>query len=47
MVEKLSKEVEKEKMKAIGAHNILQSMEKEKQTSQQQLQVLIVFCHWF
>lgn len=40
-VEKLSKEVEKEKMKAIGLHNVLQNMEKEKQSSQLNLQVFI------
>lgn len=33
--------VEKEKMRAIGAHNVLQSMEKEKETSHRQLQALI------
>lgn len=38
-MERLGKEVEKEKMNAIGAHNVLQSMEKEMLTSQQQLQV--------
>ena len=39
MVEKLGQEVEKQKIKAIGARNILQTMEKLKETNQQQLQV--------
>lgn len=39
MVENLSKLVEKEKIKAIGMRNILQSMEKQKENNQQQLQV--------
>lgn len=39
MVEELGKEVEKQKIKAIGARNILQSMEKQKENNQQQLQV--------
>lgn len=38
-MERLGKEVEKQKMEAIGAHNVLQSMEKDILTSQQQLQV--------
>ncbi|KAJ8967542.1 hypothetical protein NQ314_002857 [Rhamnusium bicolor] len=41
MVEVLGKEVEKQKIKAIGARNILQSMEKQKENNQQQLQALI------
>ncbi|XP_019868964.2 intraflagellar transport protein 20 homolog [Aethina tumida] len=41
MVENLSKLVEKEKIKAIGMRNILQSMEKQKENNQQQLQALI------
>ncbi|XP_018576215.1 intraflagellar transport protein 20 homolog [Anoplophora glabripennis] len=41
MVEELGKEVEKQKIKAIGARNILQSMEKQKENNQQQLQALI------
>ncbi|CAH1379121.1 hypothetical protein MTP99_002870 [Tenebrio molitor] len=41
MVEHLGKEVESQKIKAIGARNILQSMEKQKENSQQQLQALI------
>lgn len=39
MVEELGKEVENQKIKAIGARNILQSMEKQKENNQQQLQV--------
>lgn len=39
LVEKLAAKVEREKMRAIGAHNVLQSMEKEKETNQEQLQV--------
>ncbi|KAL3278310.1 hypothetical protein HHI36_013643 [Cryptolaemus montrouzieri] len=41
MVDQLGKEVENEKIKAIGARNILQSMEKEKENHHQQLQALI------
>ncbi|KAK9881769.1 hypothetical protein WA026_017287 [Henosepilachna vigintioctopunctata] len=41
IVEELGKEVENEKIKAIGARNILQSMEKEKESHQQQLQAQI------
>ncbi|CAH0556143.1 unnamed protein product [Brassicogethes aeneus] len=41
MVENLNKLVEKEKITAIGTRNILQSMEKQKETHQQQLQALI------
>ncbi|KAJ8912940.1 hypothetical protein NQ315_017271 [Exocentrus adspersus] len=41
MVDELGKEVEKQKIKAIGARNILQSMEKQKENNQQQLQALI------
>lgn len=48
MVEELGKEVENQKIKAIGARNILQSMEKQKENNQQQLQVfkniLFYFC---
>lgn len=39
VMERLGKEVEKQKMEAIGAHNVLQSMEKDILTSEQQLQV--------
>lgn len=41
IIEMLGKEVEGEKIKAIGARNILQSMEKQKENNQQQLQALI------
>ncbi|KAG5867764.1 hypothetical protein JTB14_012381 [Gonioctena quinquepunctata] len=41
MVEQLGEAVEKEKIQAIGARNILQSMEKQKENNQQQLQALI------
>lgn len=41
MVDILGKEVERQKIKAIGARNILQSMEKQKENNQQQLQALI------
>lgn len=43
MMEQLGKEVENQKIKAIGARNILQSMEKQKEHSQQQLQVTKYF----
>lgn len=39
MIDKLSIEVDKQKMKAIGARNVLQTMEKQKELDQQQLQV--------
>lgn len=38
-MELLGNEVEKQKIKAIGARNLLQNMEKQKENSQQQLQV--------
>ncbi|KAJ3642790.1 hypothetical protein Zmor_025545 [Zophobas morio] len=41
MIEVLGKEVESQKIKAIGARNILQSMEKQKENNQQQLQAVI------
>jgi len=37
----LAKEVEKEKMKAIGSRNLLKSIAKERETQKQQLLVLI------
>ncbi|KAK4876157.1 hypothetical protein RN001_012579 [Aquatica leii] len=37
----LANEIEKRKMKAIGAHNMLQNMTKEKENHCQQLQALI------
>ncbi|KAH1017280.1 hypothetical protein HUJ05_007948 [Dendroctonus ponderosae] len=39
MVEALSNKIEKQKIKAIGARNLLQGMEKQKEHNQQQL-------HW-
>lgn len=47
MVQHLGKEVENQKIKAIGARNILQSMEKQKETNQQQLQVICLFVFQF
>ncbi|KAJ8966742.1 hypothetical protein NQ317_012674 [Molorchus minor] len=41
MVEQLGKEVENQRIKAIGARNILQSMEKQKGKNHQQVQALI------
>ncbi|KAK3560951.1 hypothetical protein QTP86_023147, partial [Hemibagrus guttatus] len=41
MVDELSKEAEKEKMKAIGARNLLKSVAKQREAQQQQLQALI------
>ncbi|XP_050310772.1 intraflagellar transport protein 20 homolog [Anthonomus grandis grandis] len=41
MVEELSQKIEKQKMKAIGARNLLQGMEKQKETNQQQLHAII------
>lgn len=38
-MEKLAAKVEKEKMRAIGAHNMLQTMEIQKETKRQELQV--------
>lgn len=42
LVEKLATKVEQEKMRAIGAHNVLQTMEKQKETDQQELRVFLV-----
>lgn len=39
LVQQLGDTIEKEKMKAIGARNILQSMEKQKENNHEQLQV--------
>jgi intraflagellar transport protein 20 len=39
MVDSLAKEVEKEKMKAIGARNLLKSVAKQREAERQQLQV--------
>ncbi|RUS85876.1 hypothetical protein EGW08_006360 [Elysia chlorotica] len=41
MVDTVAKEVEKEKMKAIGARNMLKSIAKQREAEQQQLQALI------
>ncbi|XP_002730389.1 intraflagellar transport protein 20 homolog [Saccoglossus kowalevskii] len=41
VVDKLSKEVEKEKMKAIGSRNLLKSIAKQREAQQQQFQALI------
>ncbi|XP_057311456.1 intraflagellar transport protein 20 homolog [Hydractinia symbiolongicarpus] len=41
MVDTLAKEVEKEKMKAIGSRNLLKSMAKQRESQQQQLRALI------
>ncbi|XP_062512397.1 intraflagellar transport protein 20 homolog [Corticium candelabrum] len=40
-VDKLSNAVEAEKLKAIGSRNLLKSIEKQRQSDQQQLQALI------
>lgn len=39
MVDEISSKVEKQKIKAIGARNLLQGMEKQKDHNQQQLHV--------
>lgn len=41
MVDGLAKEVENEKMKAIGSRNLLKSVEKQRETEQEQLRALI------
>ncbi|XP_075891990.1 intraflagellar transport protein 20 homolog isoform X1 [Nelusetta ayraudi] len=41
LMDELSKEVETEKMKAIGARNLLKSVAKQREAQQQQLQALI------
>ncbi|CAM4553235.1 intraflagellar transport protein 20 homolog [Siphateles boraxobius] len=41
LVDELAKEAETEKMKAIGARNLLKSVEKQREAQQQQLQALI------
>ncbi|XP_038059560.1 intraflagellar transport protein 20 homolog [Patiria miniata] len=41
MVDSLAKEVEQEKMKAIGSRNLLKSISKQREAQQQQLQALI------
>ncbi|PVD31430.1 hypothetical protein C0Q70_06842 [Pomacea canaliculata] len=42
MVDAVAKEVEKEKMKAIGARNLLKSIAKQREAQQLQLQALII-----
>ncbi|KAL5017281.1 hypothetical protein ScPMuIL_006870 [Solemya velum] len=41
VVDNVAKEVEKEKMKAIGSRNLLKSITKQREAQQQQLQALI------
>ncbi|XP_054901625.1 intraflagellar transport protein 20 homolog isoform X2 [Poeciliopsis prolifica] len=41
MVDELAKEAETEKMRAIGARNLLKSVAKQREAQQQQLQALI------
>ncbi|XP_065167494.1 intraflagellar transport protein 20 homolog [Atheta coriaria] len=41
LVDKLGKEVDKQKLKAISARNTLQTMEKHREVDQQQLQALV------
>ncbi|KAI8782754.1 intraflagellar transport protein 20 [Biomphalaria glabrata] len=41
MVDSVAKEVEKEKIKALGARNLLKSITKQREAQQQQLQALI------
>ncbi|KAL1494322.1 hypothetical protein ABEB36_009937 [Hypothenemus hampei] len=41
MVEELGIKIEKEKIKAIGARNLLQGMEKQKEHNQQQMHAII------
>ncbi|XP_034337829.1 intraflagellar transport protein 20 homolog [Crassostrea angulata] len=41
VVDNVSKEVEKEKMKALGSRNLLKSIAKQREAQQQQLQALI------
>lgn len=42
VMENLAKEVESEKMKAIGIRNMLKSVAKQRESEQQQLQALII-----
>ena len=42
MVDGLAQEVEKEKMKAIGARNLLKSIARERDSQKQQLQALLI-----
>eukprot|EP00112_Aurelia_sp_Birch-Aquarium-sp1_P015704 Seg3503.2 transcript_id=Seg3503.2/GoldUCD/mRNA.D3Y31 product="Intraflagellar transport protein 20-like" protein_id=Seg3503.2/GoldUCD/D3Y31 len=45
MIDSLAKDVEKEKMKAIGMRNQLESMTKQREAQQQQLRALIAEKH--
>ncbi|KAL0112051.1 hypothetical protein PUN28_013344 [Cardiocondyla obscurior] len=42
ILDNLAKEVEKEKMKTIGARNLLHSVEKQREAQKQQMQALIM-----
>ena len=42
MVDSLAQEVEREKMKAIGARNLLKSIARERDAQKQQLQALLI-----
>ena len=42
MVDELAREVEREKMKAIGARNLLKSIARERESQKQQLQALLI-----
>ncbi|EFN73517.1 Intraflagellar transport protein 20-like protein [Camponotus japonicus] len=42
ILDDLGKEVEKEKMKTIGARNVLRSIEKQREAQKQQMQALIL-----
>lgn len=42
MVDGLAQEVEREKMKAIGARNLLKSIAREREAQKQQLQALLI-----
>lgn len=42
MVDELAQEVEREKMKAIGARNLLKSIARERESQKQQLQALLI-----
>ena len=51
IIDKLAKEVEKEKMKTIGARNLLRTTAKQREAQKQQIQVYIYICiptkKWF
>ncbi|XP_075220246.1 intraflagellar transport protein 20 homolog [Lycorma delicatula] len=42
MISSLAQEVEKEKIKSIGAHNLTKSIAKQREAQRQQLQALII-----